>query len=303
MLNFIIKLLRHWTIFKYWIIAIRPKTLTISLSPVLLGGALACEHGCFYMFYFFMTAITALLIQIGTNLCNDYFDFVKGADTEERIGPIRVTQAGLISPIKIKLGFVFFFIFAAITGAILVHRCGAPIFIIGSFSLIFGFLYTAGPYALAYIGFAEIFVILFFGPIAVAGTYFIQTLDWNIITIVSGIMLGLIACSILVLNNSRDIEQDRKANKKTLAVRFGPKFANQEYIYCMVLSSTIAYYLSAIVTSITLLIVTILTERRVLNNLITQSALLMPGLTLLFIFENLLNALITDNIIYLNILI
>lgn len=278
---------------KYWILAIRPKTLPISISPVLMGSAFAYTYCHFSPFYFYITTVTALLIQIGTNLCNDYYDFKKGADTEERIGPIRVTQAGLISPNKIKFSFLFVFFSAAAIGSILVHRGGIAILIIGISSLLCGFLYTGGSFALAYIGFAEFFVILFFGPIAVAGTYFIQTLNWNMQTISAGFLIGLLSCSVLILNNCRDMKQDMKANKKTLAVRFGLKFANKEYIYCIMLSSAISYYLCAYITSIILLILLMITEKRSFDKLLAQTALSIPILTIIFVFENLFSDLLS----------
>lgn len=216
-----------------WLLAIRPKTLTASVSPVLIGTAMAVGDGIHHFPSAIVCLITALMIQIGTNLANDYFDFKKGTDTAERIGPVRVTQAGLISPVFVMLGFIVAFLIAGLGSYWLFERGGIPIMVIGILSILSGILYTAGPFALGYLGLGELFVLIFFGPVAVGGTYYVQSYEINMAVILAGLAPGLISVAILCVNNYRDIESDRKANKKTLAVRFGRSFAQLEYAYAL----------------------------------------------------------------------
>ena len=191
--------------------------------------------------YHLPTAILCLLgalsIQIGTNLANDYFDFKNGADNNERIGPTRVTQAGLISPKAMIIATAIAFSVSAIICYLLVLRGGWPIATIGIFSILSGLLYTAGPKPLGYMGLGDIFVFVFFGPVAVAGTYYVQTFEINLAVIAAGIAPGLIATAILAINNLRDIDSDRKSGKNTLAVRFGRSFAISEYLFCILAAS------------------------------------------------------------------
>ena len=175
----------------------------------------------------------ALLIQIGTNLSNDYFDFVKGADTEERLGPARATQAGWIRPEIILRSSLLVFAAAVIIGIFLVLRGGWPIVLIGIASVICGILYTGGPYPLAYLGLGEVFVVIFFGPVATLGTYYVQALEFSKEVFIAGLAPGLISTALIAVNNLRDIPTDIKARKKTLAVRFGYRFARIEYTLCI----------------------------------------------------------------------
>ncbi|MCP4229209.1 MAG: 1,4-dihydroxy-2-naphthoate octaprenyltransferase, partial [bacterium] len=174
-----------------------------------------------------------LLIQVATNFVNDYADFKKGTDDNTRIGPLRVTQAGLVTPTQMKraIGTVFFI--TTLIGLYLVYRGGWPVVVIGLLSMISGALYTAGPYPLGYHGLGDIFVLIFFGPVALAGTYYVQALsvDWVIIT--AGFAPGFLSAAILTVNNLRDMEGDKKSGKKTLAVRFGRNFAMNEYFYSL----------------------------------------------------------------------
>ena len=173
-----------------------------------------------------------LCIQIGTNFANDYYDYVKGADSSDRVGPRRMTQSGAIAPLTMKRATFLMFSMATLSGLFLVYHGGWPIFLIGLLSLFFGLIYTAGPFALAYIGGAEIISFLFFGPVSIIGTYLL-TATWNLNLIFIGSGIGLITTALLVVNNTRDIDSDRKVNKKTLAVRFGPLFSYVEYIFCL----------------------------------------------------------------------
>jgi len=217
-----------------WILAIRPKTLPAAIAPVLIGTAMAFGDGIFHAPSALMALMAALCIQIGTNLANDYFDFKKGADTSERQGPIRVTQAGLIKPQTVLAASIVFFVLAALASVYLIHRAGMCILIIAVASIISGILYTAGPKPLGYLGLGDIFVLVFFGPVAVGGTYFTQGLEMNWAVVVAGLAPGFLSMAILAVNNLRDIDTDRRAGKLTLAVRFGRSFAMGEYLFCII---------------------------------------------------------------------
>ena len=208
---------------KSWWITARPNTLAVSIAPVLLGISLAFhDNQLNNIFVAFLTLIAAIMIQIGTNFINDYYDFINGADDKNRLGPIRSAQSGLLSLNEIKYGGFISFLIALMIGVYLVIEGGLPILIIGSLSLISGYCYTGGPYPLGYKGLGDIFVFLFFGLLAVPGTYYLQTnilFDFNSILI--GSSIGCIAVAILCVNNIRDVNTDKKVGKKTLAVRFG----------------------------------------------------------------------------------
>jgi len=225
------------TRFKIWLAAIRPKTLPASIAPVALGTAMAFGDGVQHWPTAVATLFAALMIQIGTNFANDYFDFKKGADTSDRRGPVRVVQSGLVSPKSMQSATVLIFLFAALACYWLYLRAGTPVAVIGISSILCGVLYTAGPYPLGYLGLGEILVLVFFGPVAVAGTYYVQSFEMNPAVMVVGFMPGLFSTAILVVNNLRDIPTDRKAGKKTLAVRFGPDFARFEYFLCLILAA------------------------------------------------------------------
>ena len=208
---------------KSWWITARPNTLVVSIAPVLLGISLAFHNNQLNnIFVAFLTLVAAIMIQIGTNFINDYYDFIKGADDQNRLGPIRSAQSGLLSLSEIKYGGFISFLIALIIGIYLVIEGGVPILIIGSLALLSGYCYTGGPYPLGYNGLGDIFVFLFFGLLAVPGTYYLQTnilFDFNSILI--GSSIGCIAVAILCVNNIRDVNTDKKVGKKTLAVRFG----------------------------------------------------------------------------------
>ncbi len=227
------------TKFKIWVDALRPKTLPATAAPVLIGAAIAFDDGAIQPMVLAATFIAALLIQIGTNLANDYYDHFKGADTEQRLGPVRATGAGLVTPSQMKAAFVIAFALAAAAGLYLVYKGGVPILIIGLASIACGVLYTAGPFALGYTGMADVFVLVFFGPVAVGGTYYLQTGTINSVVIIAGLAPGLLSTAILTVNNFRDIETDKQAGKKTLAVRFGYNFAIFEYSFCVIAGCTL----------------------------------------------------------------
>lgn len=217
-----------------WMQAIRPATLTAAVGPVAVGTGLAVSDRAFDASVALAALLGATFIQIGTNLYNDYADFVKGADTAERLGPARAVQRGWLGPHSVKAGAYVAFAVAAVFGAYLVLVAGWPILVIGILSLVSGVLYTGGPAPLAYTGLGDLFVLLFFGLAAVGGTYYAQALTIVPEAIAGGIAVGLLATAILVVNNLRDRHTDRKAGKRTLVVRFGEAFGRYEYLVCVV---------------------------------------------------------------------
>ena len=222
--------------FQVWTLAARPKTLIAGISPALIGIALSLSHGYFNMTLFLMTLLTGISIQIGTNLTNDYFDFIKGADTSERKGFLRVTQAGLVEPKTMKRAIVSTFFAALISGSYLIYHGGFPIALILAVYILLSVLYTAGPFPLGYLGLGSVLVLLFYGPGAVLITYYLQTHSFSWEPLVAGLSPGGLAMAILVINNIRDIEEDRKAGKKTLPVRLGKTAGKIEFILAIFLS-------------------------------------------------------------------
>ncbi len=217
-----------------WILAARPKTLWASVAPVAMGSAIAWRDGGFHLPSALSALGSALLIQIGANYCNDYADFVKGADDGSRAGPRRATASGLVTPRQMRTATVLVFALAAAAAGYLIARAGWPLALVGALSIASGALYTAGPRPLAYIGLGDVFTFVFFGPVAVAGTYYAQALAWSWMPAAAGLAPGLLSAAILTVNNLRDIEGDARAGKRTLAVRFGPGFARAEYTVCLV---------------------------------------------------------------------
>ncbi len=207
--------------YRAWWLAIRPKTLTATIAPVAVGSALAFFTGAFEPLPALAALAGGLLIQIGTNLANDVLDFRRGADTAARLGPTRVVQAGLLTPRAVAWGAAAAFGGAALVGLYLVAVGGWPILVLGLASILSGVLYTAGPYPLAYVGLGDLFVMAFFGIGAVAGTYYVQALELSPAAILLGVAVGAMSVGILTVNNLRDIDTDRAAGKRTLAVRMG----------------------------------------------------------------------------------
>lgn len=213
-----------------WILAARPKTLPAAVSPVIVGAALAAADGQFALVPVLAALLGALLLQIGSNFANDYFDALKGADTHERIGPLRVTSAGLISHASMRLGMVVVFGMAALIGLYLVWVGGWPILAIGVAAILAAIAYTGGPKPYGYIGLGELFVFVFFGLVAVCGTYYVQTHTVTMWAILASIAIGALITAILVVNNLRDIQSDKAAGKITLAVRLGVEGTRREYL-------------------------------------------------------------------------
>ena len=212
-----------------WIEASRPKTLPAAVAPVLVASALAFHDGGFHPGAAAVCLAFALLIQIGTNYANDYFDFLKGADTKERVGPRRAVAAGLIAPATMKRAMGAVFSVAFLVGLWLLNFGGWPLLVIGVLSIVSGILYTGGPYPLAYHGWGDVFVFVFFGLVAVTATYFVQTGVVSVAAWALGAGIGGLATNILVVNNYRDVDTDRKAGKKTLAVRWGRNYAQVQF--------------------------------------------------------------------------
>ncbi len=209
-----------------WVLAARPKTLSASIVPVLIGTSLA--RGPIHWTMFACALVGALFIQIATNFINDALDFRKGADTIERLGPLRVTQAGLMSADAVLAAAYVCFGIAALCGIPLIIRGGWPLVAIGATSIVAAYVYTGGPYPLAYNGLGELFVMIFFGFVAVGGSYYVQTLTIEPVVLLAGFNAGAFATVLLAINNLRDVETDRKTNKRTLAVRLGEKFSRYE---------------------------------------------------------------------------
>ena len=226
-----------------WVLASRPETLTAAISPVLVGVSLSIHVGEFRPFIAFMTLLAAVLIQIGANFANDVYDFLMGSDREDRLGPTRATQSGLISPGDMKKGMWLVFLLAICVGFYLASIGGWPIVGIGLASIVSAIAYTGGPYPLGYHGWGDIFVFVFFGIIAVSGTYYLQTGTVTNESILLGISLGALSTAILIVNNLRDADTDIKSGKRTLAVRLGKQFVKIEYIVMMVVAFAIPLYI------------------------------------------------------------
>ncbi len=215
-----------------WIAAARPKTLSAAVVPVLIGTALAShEPAAISWGVFFCALIGAVLIQIATNLINDALDFKKGADTAERLGPLRVTQAGLIRPETVMTAAWVCLMGAALCGIPLIVRGGWPMLVIGLASIALAYAYTGGPYPLAYRGLGEVFVLIFFGLVAVGGTFYAHSLQLTREALLAGFAAGSLATVLIVINNLRDVESDRRSDKRTTVVRFGERFARIEIAF------------------------------------------------------------------------
>lgn len=227
-----------------WWLAIRPRTLPAATAPVLVGSGVAFYQNHFELLPALAALLGALLLQIGANLANDVFDFKKGADTAKRMGPTRVTQAGLLTPRQVLTGMWITFALAALAGIYLIWVSGWLVAVIGLASILAAIAYTGGPYPLGYNGLGEIFVFIFFGPVAVLGTYFVQAQTVSSLAIWLSIPVGLLITAILVVNNLRDIETDREAGKHTVAVRLGAQGTRLEYMLLIGLAYLIPLVLS-----------------------------------------------------------
>jgi 1,4-dihydroxy-2-naphthoate octaprenyltransferase len=219
-----------------WLLAARPKTLTAAVVPVVVGTGLAMGEGMAVLWPALAALAGAMLIQIGTNLTNDYYDFRKGADTHDRVGPTRVTQSGLIAPQTVLAAGAACFTLAVAVGISLVARGGWPFVVIGLASVLAGWAYTGGPYPLGYHGLGDLFVMVFFGLVAVPGTFYAQALRLVPAVWPAAVAVGATGTMILVVNNLRDVETDARAGKHTLVVRFGRGFGRAEYVALLLLA-------------------------------------------------------------------
>ena len=219
--------LASWQI---WVLAARPKTLPAAASPVIVGSAAAFAAGGFHLGVFWAALCAALLLQIGANFANDVFDYHKGADAHQRLGPVRVTQAGLLRPGQVYSGMWVVFGAASLLGVYLIWIAGWPILLIGVASILAALAYTGGPFPFGYYGLGDFFVFIFFGPAAVCGTYFAHLQSVSFTAVFASLPMGFLITAILVVNNLRDIASDRLAGKKTLAVRLNVDGTRIEFL-------------------------------------------------------------------------
>ncbi|WP_148416333.1 1,4-dihydroxy-2-naphthoate polyprenyltransferase [Haloferax sp. KTX1] len=240
-----------------WVMASRPQTLPAAAAPVVVGTAVAVHADLFAPLPALAALVGALLIQVGTNFANDYYDAVQGADTEAREGFTRVTAGGLIPPSAVKRAMYLTFAAAVLLGTYLVYVGGVPILVIGLLSVASGIAYTGGPYPLGYHGLGDLFVFVFFGLIAVVGTFYVQAASVlaaplsvgipegtvTLVAVLASLPMAAISTNILVVNNVRDKEEDATTGKRTLAVRFGYGFARAEYVAMLALAYAVPVYL------------------------------------------------------------
>jgi 1,4-dihydroxy-2-naphthoate polyprenyltransferase len=219
-----------------WLLAVRPRTLPAAVAPVLVGSALAGSEDVFRALPFVAALVGSVFIQIGTNLSNDYSDARRGADTEDRLGPVRVTAGGLMPPRRVLVATYAAFGVAVAAGLYLAAAAGWELIVVGLVSILAGVLYTGGPRPYGYEGLGELFVFVFFGIVAVTGSYYVQTeeLEWQAFAI--AVPVGLLSSAILVVNNVRDIDTDRRAGKRTLAVKLGRERARVLFVAMLVLA-------------------------------------------------------------------
>lgn len=218
------------TAFQAWMLAIRPKTLPAGAVPVILGSAIAAADGRFSFLPAFVALVCALGIQVATNFINEIYDFRKGADTAERLGPTRTVAAGIISEKKMITVSITLLSLVFLLGMYLVYTAGWPILLIGLLSMLFAWAYTGGPYPIAYSGLGDLFVFVFFGLVAVGGTYYVQALDLSFPVFLAAAAPGAFSVNILLVNNIRDIATDRTVGKMTLPARIGGSGARSLYV-------------------------------------------------------------------------
>jgi 1,4-dihydroxy-2-naphthoate octaprenyltransferase len=222
--------------FESWFIASRPKTLLAAVVPVMVGSALAISMKKFFLPYSLFALLCSVLIQIGTNFTNDLYDYLKGSDTIKRKGPRRVLATGLISVNEMKLAVILVFGLTFLLGLYLVYSVGILILWVGIFSIFAGIIYTAGPFPLAYNGLGDLFVFIFFGIIGTMGTFYLHTQEISSVAFIVSLPVGCLITNILIVNNFRDVDEDRNSNKKTLAVILGKEFTRWQYILLIMIS-------------------------------------------------------------------
>jgi 1,4-dihydroxy-2-naphthoate octaprenyltransferase len=240
---------------KAWVMAARPQTLPAAAAPIVVGVGLALDEGQFAFLPALAAFVGAALIQVGTNFANDYYDAVQGADTEARQGFTRVTSSGLIDAAEVKRAMYLTFLAAIVVGTYLVYVGGVPILVVGLLSVVSGIAYTGGPYPLGYHGLGDVFVFLFFGVVAVTGTFYVQAASYlppfpvgippetlPLAAVLASLPVAALSTNILVVNNIRDKEEDTETGKRTLAVRFGYTFSRIEYVGLLVLAYAVPLY-------------------------------------------------------------
>lgn len=280
---------------KLWTYAARPKTLFVGIAPIIIGTAMALP--VFDLPTFLWILFGTLAIQIGTNYCNDYFDFLKGADTIHRKGPKKLLQQKLLTPKSMKIAFISCFICAALCSYILAQRGGIMLLAVGAICIIFSILYTSPPFPLAYLGLGDLFVLIFYGPVATLFCYYLQTLHFSYTVLIASLAPGLLGVSILTINNLRDYTEDKAAHKHTLVVRFGITYGKIHYLTSLVLCSLIPpalvlythAHLVSLIASLSLLLalpaiktVFNYTDPNELNPVFIQTARIIPLYTFLF---------------------
>ena len=221
---------------KAWILAARPKTLAAAATPVLLGCALAYTDGIFQWIPAILCFLFAFSLQIDANFINDYYDYLKGSDREDRLGPERACAQGWITLSAMKKGMIFITLLSCFWGLLLLKYCGLEMIPVGLLCVLFAFLYTAGPYPLAYHGWGDVLVIVFFGFVPVGCTYYTMAHDWTWNVTIACAACGLVSDLLLMLNNYRDREQDKISGKRTLIVRFGEKAGRYAYLILGILA-------------------------------------------------------------------
>ena len=231
---------------RLWIVASRPRTLPAAVAPVLVGTALAVSEDHFLALAFVAALLGSVFIQIGTNLANDYSDARRGADTEDRLGPVRVTAGGLMPPRSVLIGTYVAFGVSVLCGAYLAFVAGPEMLAVGAVSIAAGVLYTGGPRPYGYAGLGELFVFLFFGLVAVAGSYYVQAERLTAESLALAVPVGLLAAAVLVVNNVRDLDTDRRAGKRTLAVKLGRRNARGLFVAMIVVSYAVAIAIPAL---------------------------------------------------------
>ncbi|HEY9724555.1 MAG TPA: 1,4-dihydroxy-2-naphthoate polyprenyltransferase [Oscillatoriaceae cyanobacterium] len=239
----------NWPAWRIWLAASRPKTLPAAIAPVVVGTAIAHKLGGFAAGPALAALLGALLLQIGANFANDYFDWKQGADTAERQGPMRVTQAGLVSPSQILTATAITFGLATLTGVYLTLVAGWPIVVLGLASILAAIAYTGGPFPLGYRGLGEVTVFVFFGLAAVMGTVYVQVHSLAPLAAWLSVPMGALSAAILVVNNLRDRHTDAQCGKRTIAVRFGGEFTRSLYVALL----TLAFGLPCVLVALGLL--------------------------------------------------
>lgn len=288
---------------KLWIYAARPKTLFIGAAPIIFGSLLAFKHSTFDLQTFILCLLGSLLIQIGTNYSNDYYDFLNKADTSLRKGNIKVLEQGLLSLGSMKNAFIACFFLAGAVAISLLQRGGLPILAIACVCIVFSISYTAPPFPLAYLGLGDLFVVVFYGPIATLTCFYLHAHFLTLENAFIGVIPGVLGLGPLIMNNIRDLDQDRIANKKTLIVRWGDVFGKYYFFSILGLGMVLPYVHSLLfdknpfVFLTTLAYVPVLknlpllsnfTDRQQLHQLFIASAKIVPLYTLLYVLSELL---------------